>query len=164
MTLPFTLYQLRILKAVASEKSFSRAAEVLFISQPTLSKQVKRLERRLGILLLNRKESEFFLTDAGEVFLQYSERILTLCEESCRALNDFKNGERGNLIVGASQTTGTYLMPRLLALFLQSYPQINLKMHVDSTRIIARNILNRQIDIAVVGGNIPKELKKKIEN
>ena len=163
MALPFTLYQLRILKAVAAEKNFTRAAEILFISQPTLSRQIKSLESQLGIRLFSRKKNEIFLTDAGEIFLQYSERILTLCEESCRALNDFKNGDRGNLIVGASQTTGTYLMPRLLALFLQSYPQVNLKMHVDSTRIIAKNILNRQIDIAVVGGNIPNDLRKKLK-
>ena len=67
------------------------------------------------------------MTEAGKVFLQYSERILALCEESCRALNDLKNGDRGNLTVGASQTIGTYLMPRVLALFAQNYPQINLK-------------------------------------
>jgi DNA-binding transcriptional LysR family regulator len=95
-------------------------------------------------------------------FLQYSERILALCEESCRALIDLKNGERGNLTVGASQTIGTYLMPRVLALFAQNYPQIDLKVQVNSTRIIAKNIINREIDIAVVGGEIPDELKKNL--
>ena len=57
----------------------------------------------------------FTKIEGGRVFLQYSERILALCEESCRALNDVKNGDRGNLTVGASQTIGTYLMPRVLA-------------------------------------------------
>jgi DNA-binding transcriptional LysR family regulator len=95
-------------------------------------------------------------------FLQYSERILALCEESCRALIDLKNGERGNLTVGASQTIGTYLMPRVLALFAQNYPQIDLKVQVNSTRIIAKNVINREIDIAVVGGEIPDELKKNL--
>ena len=54
MVLPFTLQQLRIFKAIASEKSFTQAAEILFVSQPSLSKQIKTLENRLGILLLNR--------------------------------------------------------------------------------------------------------------
>lgn len=162
MTLPFTLQQLRIIKAIASEKSFTRAAEILFISQPSLSKQVKILENQLGILLVNREGKKISLTEAGKIFLQYSERVLALCEESCRALNDLKNGDRGNLIVGASQTIGTYLMPRILALFAQDYPQINLAVHVDSTRIIAKNVVDREIDIAVVGGDIPEGLKKSL--
>jgi DNA-binding transcriptional LysR family regulator len=163
MTLPFTLQQLRILKAVASEKSFTRAAEILFVSQPSLSKQIKILENRLGIVLLNRENNSISLTEGGRVFLKYSERILALCEESCRALNDVKNGDRGNLAVGASQTIGTYLMPRVLALFAQNYPQINIKVQVDSTRVIAKNVVNREIDIAVVGGDVPEELKKNLE-
>ena len=162
MILPFTLQQLRILKAVANERSFTRAAEILYVSQPSLSKQIKILENKLGIVLLNRENSTISLTEGGRVFLQYSERILALCEESCRALNDVKNGDRGNLTVGASQTIGTYLMPRVLALFAQNYPQINIKVQVDSTRIVAKNVVNREIDIAVVGGYIPEDLKKNL--
>lgn len=163
MTLPFTLQQLRIIKAIAYEKSFTKASEILFISQPSLSKQVKILENKLGILLINRQNHKISLTEAGKIFLQYAERILGLCEESCRAINDLKNGDRGNLTVGASQTIGTYLMPRILALFVQNYPQINLKIKVDSTRIIAKDILERNIDIAVVGGHIPEDLRKNLE-
>jgi len=163
MILPFTLQQLRILKAVATEKSFTKAAETLFISQPSLSKQIKILENRLGIILLNRENNKLSFTESGKVFLHYSERILALCEESCRALNDVKNGDRGNLTVGASQTIGTYLMPRVLALFAQHYPQINIKVQVDSTRIISKKVLNHEIDIAVVGGDVPEELKKNLE-
>nr|YP_010241990.1 lysR transcriptional regulator [Coscinodiscus granii]QTI82905.1 lysR transcriptional regulator [Coscinodiscus granii] len=163
MTLPFTLQQLRIIKAIASEKSFTKAAEILFMSQPSLSKQVKIIENHLGIILVNRENNKISLTEAGKLFLQYSERILALCEESCRAINDLKNGDRGNLIVGASQTIGTYLMPRILALFAQNYPQINIAVQVDSTRVIAKNVVDREIDIAVVGGNIPQELKKKLK-
>ena len=160
--LPFTLQQLRILKAIATEKSFTRAAELLYLSQPSLSKQIKILENNLDTSLINRENNKISLTKNGKVFLQYSERILALCEESCRALIDLKNGDRGNLTIGASQTIGTYLMPRVLALFAQSYPQIDLKVQVNSTRIIARNIINRQIDLAIVGGDLPNELKKKL--
>ena len=154
MTLPFTLQQLRILKAIASEKSFTRAADILFVSQPSLSKQIKALENRLNISLINRENNTVSLTEAGKLFLDYAERILALCEESCRALN---------LTVGASQTIGTYLMPRVLALFAQNYPQMNIKVQVDSTRIIAKNVMDKEIDIAVVGGNVPEELQKNLE-
>ena len=149
MSLPFTLQQLRIIKAIAKEQSFKRAADLLFVSQPSLSKQVKILENQLGILLFDRKSRKVTLTESGRLFLQYSDRILSLCEETCRAMDDLKSGERGNLTVGASQTVGTYLMPRVLALFAQNYPQINLTVQVDSTRNITRNIVDRRIDIAV---------------
>ena len=160
--LPFTLHQLRILKAVAAEKSFTKAAQFLYLSQPSLSKQIKILEKNLDLLLINRENNRISLTENGKIFLQYSERILALCEESCRALIDLKNGERGSLMVGASQTIGTYLLPRVLALFAQHYPQIDLKIQVNSTRIIAKNITNREIDLAIVGGKIPNELAKNL--
>ena len=160
--LPFTLQQLRILKAIATEKNFTKAADILYISQPSLSKQIKNLEKTLDTLLINRERNKISLTESGKVFLQYAERILALCEESCRALTDLKNGDRGHLTVGASQTIGTYLMPRILALFAQNYPQIDLKVEVNSTRLIAKNIINREIDIAVVGGEISDDLKRKL--
>ncbi len=160
--LPFTLQQLRILKAVAREKNFTKAAKLLYLSQPSLSKQIKILEKNLDILLINRTNNKVYLTENGKVFLHYSERILALCEESCRALIDLKNGERGNLTVGASQTIGTYLLPRVLALFVKNYPQITLKVQVNSTRIISKNVSNKDIELGVVGGKIPDELKKKL--
>ena len=161
--LPFTLQQLRILKAIATEKNFTKAAEILYLSQPSLSKQIKTLETNLDIMLLNREKNKISLTENGKIFLEYSERILALCEESCRTLVDLKNGDRGYLIIGASQTIGTYLMPRMLTLFAQNYPQINLKVQVNSTKIIAKGILNQEIDIAVVGGEISDDLKKNLK-
>ena len=160
--LPFTLQQLRILKAVATEKNFTKAAELLYLSQPSLSKQLQTLEKNLDISILNREKNKISLTENGKVFLQYSERILALCEESCRALIDLKRGERGNLTIGTSQTIGIYLLPRVLALFAQNYPQIDLKVQVNSTRVITKNVINREIDLAVVGGEIPTEFKKNL--
>jgi DNA-binding transcriptional LysR family regulator len=160
--LPFTLQQLRILKAIANEKNFTKAAEILYLSQPSLSKQIKNLEKNLDVLLINREGNKISLTENGKLLLQYSERILALCEESCRALIDLKNGERGNLTVGASQTIGTYLMPKVLALFAQTHSSIDLRVQVNSTRIIADNVLNREIDIAVVGGEISDDLRKNL--
>lgn len=160
--LPFTLKQLRILKAIATERNFTKAAEVLYLSQPSLSKQIKTLEKNLDIILINRTNNKISLTENGQIFLQYSERILALCEESCRALIDLKNGDRGSLTIGASQTIGTYLMPKILALFARNYPQINLKFQVNSTPIITKNVLKREIDLALVGGEIPYKLKKNL--
>lgn len=163
MILPFTLQQLRILKAISIEKNFSKAATTLYLSQPSLSKQIKTLEKNLDILLVNRDHSQISLTESGKVLLHYAERILALCEESYRALVDIKTGDRGNLTVGASQTIGTYLMPKILVLFAQNYPQIGLKVQVNSTRLIAKSIIKQEVDIAVVGGEISEELAKNIK-
>nr|UBA15743.1 lysR transcriptional regulator [Pseudo-nitzschia hainanensis] len=160
--LPFTLQQLRILKAISTEKNFTRAASSLYISQPSLSKQVKILEENLNTRLIDRDRNNISLTESGKIFLQYSERILTLCEESCRALIDLKKGDRGNLKVGASQTIGTYLMPRILVFFAQNYPQIDLKVQVESTRTISMSIIKREVDIAIVGGKVSTKLKKEL--
>lgn len=157
--LPFTLDQLKILRAIAVQGSFKRAAESLYVSQPALSLQVKNLEKRLGVPLFERDKKKIKLTDSGQLLLRYGNRILALCEETYRAIADLQNLQAGNLIVGASQTTGTYLMPRLIGLFRQKYPQINVQLHVQSTRRIAWAVANGQIDIAIIGGEIPLELK-----
>jgi DNA-binding transcriptional LysR family regulator len=163
MILPFTLQQLRIIKAISTETSFTKAAEILFISQPSLSKQVKTLERRLGIQLITKNKNKIVLSEAGQLLLQYSERILALCEESCRALTDFKNGERRTLNIGATQIVGTYLIPRVLALFNENYPQINLKVQINSSTIITKNVFDNSLDIGLIEGYIPDFFKKKLQ-
>lgn len=160
--LPFTLQQLKILKAIAEEESFTKAAKSLYISQPAISKQIKTLEKNLDIVLLERENNKISLTENGRVFLQYSERILALCEESCRALIDLKKGSRGNLTIGASEIVGIYLIPRIIRLFTQNYPQINLDVEVNSTPVITNNVLQKKLDIAIIEGQIPCKLKKNL--
>lgn len=142
---PFTLHQLRILRAVATEKNLTEAANLLYLSQPSVSKQIKILEKNLEISLIDREKNKISLTENGKVFFQYAERILSLCEESCRSMNDLKNGERGHLRIGASQTIGIYLLPRVLSLAAKNYPQIHFKVQVNSTRIIAKNLINKKL-------------------
>ena len=158
---PFTLHQLRILTAVATEKNLTEAANLLYLSQPSVSKQIRILEKNLDICLIDREKNKISLTENGKVFFEYAERILSLCEESCRSINDLKNGERGHLRIGASQTIGIYLLPRVLSLAAKNYPQIHFKVQVNSTRIITKNLINKEIDVAIVGGEIPNDFKFK---
>ena len=160
--LPFTLQQLQILKTIATEENLTRASEQLYLSQPSVSKQIQRLEKNLDMLLINRETNKISLTENGKVLLKYSERILTLCEESCKALIDLKNLERGHLTIGVSQTVGIYLLTRAISLFAQNYPQIDLKIQINSTRLITKNVINRETDLAIVGGEIPDELRKNL--
>lgn len=159
---PFTLQQLRILKAIAAEKNFTKAADVLYLSQPSLSKQIKTLEKNLNIVLINRENNKISLTENGKILLNYCERILPLCEECCRVLIDLKNGERGNLTIGTNQTIGRYLLPKVLELFVKNYPHINLEIKINSTLNITKSVKNKEVDIGLISGEIPKQLQKYI--
>ena len=114
---PFTLDQLRIVRAISEYGSFRKAADKLFISQPAVSLQVQSLERSLEVLLFDRGGRRVVLTEAGHLLVEYSIRILNLSEEACRALVDLQELKRGNLMLGASQTVGTYMMPAPHRLF-----------------------------------------------
>ncbi|MBU6228087.1 MAG: LysR family transcriptional regulator [Cyanobacteria bacterium REEB459] len=161
--LPFTLDQLRILKAIAAEGSFKRAADSLYVSQPAVSLQVQNLERQLDVPLFDRGGRRAQLTEAGHLLLSYGDRILSLCEETCRAIEDLQNLQGGSLIIGASQTTGTYLLPRMIGLFRQKYADVAVQLHVHSTRRTAWSVANGQLDLAIIGGEIPAELQDSLE-
>ncbi len=165
--LPFSLEQLRLLKAIAATGSFSRAAESLYISQPAVSLQIQNLERQLHTPLFARvfarggRRSQ--LTEAGHLLLSYGESILALCQETCRALEDLQNLQGGTLIVGASQTPGTYLMPLLIGQFRQKHPKIAVQLHIHSTHRIGWSVMNGQVDLGLVEGEIPSELLEFLE-
>lgn len=161
--LPFTLDQLRILKAIASEGSFKKAAESLYISQPAVSLQVQNLERQLSVPIFDRENRKAAFTEEGKVLLRYGNRILSLCDESCRAIEDLRCLNGGTLVIGASQTTGTYLMPRLIGLFRQKYPQIAVQLQVHSTRRISWGVANGQVNLAIIGGKVPTELDNVLQ-
>jgi DNA-binding transcriptional LysR family regulator len=161
--LPFTLDQLKILHAIAYEGSFKKAAEKLYISQPAVSLQIQNLERQLNKPLFYRDKRKARLTETGQLLIKYCERILSLCEETCLALDEAHVLQSGALIIGASQTTGTYLMPRLIGLFRHKYPKISIELQVYSTRKISWAVANGRIDLAVVGGEIPAELHNNLE-
>ncbi len=161
--LPFSLEQLRLLKAIAATGSFSRAAESLYVSQPAVSLQIQNIERQLHTPLFARVGRRSQLTEAGHLLLSYGERILALCQEACSALEDLQNLQGGTLSVGASQTPGTYLMPKLIGQFRQKCPKIAVQLHVRSTHQIGWSAVNGQVDLGLVEGEIPAELLEFLE-
>jgi DNA-binding transcriptional LysR family regulator len=160
---PFTLDQLRIVRAIAEQGSFRKAADQLFVSQPAVSLQVQSLERQLDTMLFDRSGRRVVLTEAGKLLVEYSIRILGLCEEACRALVDLQDLKRGTLTLGASQTVGTYMMPGLIGDFRRLHPQISVQLQVQSTRRVARGVVDGQLDLAIVGGTIPADLQDQLE-
>jgi DNA-binding transcriptional LysR family regulator len=161
--IPFTLDQLRILKAIAAEGSFKRAADTLYVSQPAVSLQVQNLEKQLNVPLFDRGGRKAQLTEAGHLLLSYGEKIITLCQETCRAIEDLQNLQGGTLIVGASQTTGTYLLPRMIGQFRHRYPEVTVQLQVHSTRRTSWGVANGQVDLAIIGGEVPAELQETLQ-
>lgn len=148
------LHQLRIFQTVARLGSFSRAAEELGISQPSVSIQVADLERSLGVDLFEQLGKRIYLTDAGRVLEDYARRILALAEEAETAVAEVKGLLRGRLAIGASTTPGTYLLPRILGHFQERFPQINVTLEIANTRRIQERLLRNELDLGVVGWEV----------
>lgn len=148
------LHQLRIFYTVARLGSFSRAAEELRISQPSVSIQVADLERSLGVDLFEQLGKRIYLTDAGRVLEDYARRILNLVEEANSALAEVAGEYRGRLTIGASTTPGTYVLPRVIGAFQERFPNVTVTLDIANTRRIQERILRNELDVGIVGWEV----------
>jgi DNA-binding transcriptional LysR family regulator len=148
------VHLLKIFHAVARSGSFSRAASELAISQPSVSIQVRELERQLGVELFEPAGKSVRLTEAGRVCFDYAGRILTLMDEAQRAMDDVKGLRRGRLLLGATQTPGTYMLPALLGQLKTSYPRLEIALRIDAPRKIQEMVLRHELDLGVIGSRI----------
>ncbi len=143
--------QLRTVRVVAQQRSYSRAAQLLYLSQPGVSLQVRALEESVGMPLFERSGRHLRLTEAGEALLEYADRILALVDESQQALEELGNARRGIVRVAASTTAGIYIVPRALGGFHQQYPAVRLTLDVVNRFTVADRLLHDEVDVAVMG-------------
>lgn len=122
------LRHIRYLLAVAEHRNFTRAAEALHVSQPTLSQQIKQLEDTLGAPLLDRSGRSVSLTDAGEAYVRFARLALQDLQAGTRAMHDVQDLSRGNLRLAMTPTFTAYLIGPLLAQFNQRYPGITVSI------------------------------------
>ena len=148
------LHQLKIFHTVARSKSYSRAAAELQISQPSVSIQVGELERQLGADLFEQVGKSAHLTEAGRILDEYAARILALIDEARVAMDELKGLQRGRLLLGATSTPGTYLLPALLGRFKEQYPHIEIVLRVRDTRRIQEMLLQHELHLGVIGGKV----------
>lgn len=145
------LNQLKTFCAVADHKSFSKASEAIFLSQPTVSFQIKSLEDELGIVLLDRSGREVGTTRAGKELYKYARRILHLSEEATHSIEQLKGLIRGELNIGASNIPGEYILPKLLAEFKGMHNGIDIKLIIGDSKDIVEKVLGDEVDLGVVG-------------
>ena len=146
---------LRYILAIAEEKSFSRAAEKLFISQPSLSQHIRNAEKEMGVQFFNRTVIPITLTYAGERLVTAARDFLQLEDRLTRELNDIIDSQSGRLIIGTTLTRGTYIIPHLFPAFKQEYPNVELVIREGTNDYLIDLVLKGNIDFAFVGESHP---------
>ncbi|MCC5810115.1 MAG: LysR family transcriptional regulator [Ectothiorhodospiraceae bacterium] len=148
---------LRLLKTfttVVDQHSFSKAATVLGMSQPAVSKAVRELETQLETVLLERRGRSFAVTEAGQTLYEFGRGIAALEREADEAVGAFHGLTRGTLIIGASTTIATYWLPAYLVAFHQKYPGIEVHLHSANSQHIIERLLDCELDVALVEGQV----------
>lgn len=143
--------QLQMLLAIAEEGTLQRAAQRVFRTGPAVSIAIRKLERELGTVLLDRsKGRDVGLTDTGQILTAYAKRLLALRDEAVAAIDEIRNVKRGQLRIGANQSIGEYLLPRFTKTFRKQYPGVKLKLVIGYSDAMLAALKQHKLDIALV--------------
>jgi DNA-binding transcriptional LysR family regulator len=156
-------HRLKIFKVVADVKSFSRAGELLFLSQPTITHQIRKLENNLGVILFERSKNGIKLTPAGELFYQHVSKILEDYAKLEDELSKFKRDFYKNLIIGASSTIGEYLIPPFIREFYKKNPEIKINLFIGNSKEVEEGISSKSFYIGLVEDEVSKEKYQKVK-
>jgi DNA-binding transcriptional LysR family regulator len=143
------LYPIQVFYAVASEGSFSRAAEKLFRTQPAVSMMVQRLERELGEKLIDRSGRDLILTDAGQIVLEHARRLENLQTELENALAELRDNAAGRLIIGANESTTLYLL-RHIQKYRRLYPRVRIQIRRSLSSKIPSQLVEGDLELGVL--------------
>ncbi|MBI3096775.1 MAG: LysR family transcriptional regulator [Planctomycetes bacterium] len=147
----FDLWQTRVFAKVAETGSFSKAAESLLLSQPTVSEHIAALETTLGARLLDRRRDRVRLTPIGTVFLPLAQRMLRLREEARAVVQSHLGVLKGHLTIGGSTIPGTYVLPEIIGRFARKYPGITVTLRSGDSREILHQVQEGSLEIGMVG-------------
>jgi DNA-binding transcriptional LysR family regulator len=153
------LGQLEAFVQVAKLGSFSRAAEALFLTQPSVTARIQTLEKDLGEDLFERGGRSIKLSDAGAVFLEYAERALKEVQESRDALESLRNASAGHLRIGSALTISAYVLPRLLKSFRSCYPGVAVSVRTGRSDYVMDMVLADEAQVGLVRGLNHPELE-----
>ncbi len=145
------LRALEVFCKIVELRSFSRAAEAVHLTQPTVSGHIKALETELELRLFDRAGRTITPTRAGELLHSYARRILALRDETLQAINEHKGGLKGHLTVGGSSIPGAYILPPLVAAFKRAHPDVMMTLHVIDSREIVRGVIEGTYEVGMVG-------------
>jgi DNA-binding transcriptional LysR family regulator len=141
--------QLQYFVEVANQKSFTKAAQTLHVSQPSISKMMKGLEEELGVVLLDRTERKMDLTDAGELVYEHAKKVLQVMDSLSSSIAEMRNVQRGRVKMGMMPTVGSFLLPNVIALFKKDYPGIDIEMKEYSAKLLEIQVEQGSIDVGL---------------
>jgi LysR family transcriptional regulator, low CO2-responsive transcriptional regulator len=145
-----SLRQLRVFEAAATNRSFSRAAEILHLTQPGVSMHIKELEKNAGLPLFERIGKKLYVTEAGQELLTRSREILRSIKDADEALDGLKGLRRGRINL-AVVSTAKYFVPQLLASFRKEYPQLEIRLAVNNRNSVIEQLVSNEVDLAIMG-------------
>ena len=147
---------------VARQRSFSRAAEKLYRTQPAISAQIRALELECGEKLFNRLGRKIFLTRPGEVLFEYGEQLLALHRETLQRVREAHGKASGKLAIGANEATCLYVLPPVFGEFKRAYPQVAISIYRSFSHKILQKMAEGQIDLGIVTLPVAQENLKVI--
>lgn len=142
--------RLQVFHTVAKQLSFTKAAELLFMTQPAVTFQVKQLEEHFNTRLFERAHGRITLTPAGELVLDYAERIIGLSHEMETRVSELTGKISGPLLIGASTTIAEYMLPRLLGEFKRLHPDTQARLTVANSETIEHKVAEHTLDLGLI--------------
>ncbi len=142
--------RLQVFHTVARVMSFTKAAEILHMTQPAVTFQIKQLEDAFNTRLFDRTHNKITLTEAGRVVYDYAEQILESYAKMANDVKDLTGDITGALVIGASTTIAEYMLPRLLGVFKKQFPDVTLRLQVGNTDAIVSMVENNLLDLGIV--------------
>lgn len=142
--------RLQVFHTVAKQLSFTKAAEQLFMTQPAVTFQVKQLEEHFNTRLFERSHGKISLTPAGELALDYAERILDMTAEMEARISELTGQVSGPLLIGASTTIAEYMLPRLLGDFKKKHPETQARLTVANSETIENKVAEHALDLGLI--------------
>lgn len=154
--------KLKSFLVLAECKSFSKAADILYCSQPAISKHIESLENELQVPLFNRARNKTTLTIQGEYFKHYAEEIVKIYENSREHIRQIENLNEGTIFFGATNHIGIYIMPKLIKKFQTLYPKIKINMSISSSKKLLEMLEKHEIEFVFLSHYIGIDKNKYI--
>ncbi|MPZ22904.1 MAG: LysR family transcriptional regulator [Dehalococcoidia bacterium] len=151
--------QIEAFVQVAALQSFSKAAEALFLTQPSVTARIQGLEREMQETLFERSGRGVRLTDAGQVFLPYAQKILQQLKEGRESIEGLRRSEIGFLRLGAAPALGTYVLPKVLKAFAEKYPNVEVTVKTGHSEQVMQLLLSDAVQIGLARTMIHPELE-----
>ncbi len=145
------IHRLEVFCKVVELKSFTKAAEASFLSQPTVSEHIRSLEEILGERLVDRLGREALPTQAGQILYKYAKKITRLRQETMQAMASYRGEMAGHLALGASTIPGAYVLPQRIGAFKKLHPAIQITLSIGNSRTVADGVLAGNTEFGVVG-------------